>query len=291
MTLGHWRLARRRKWRACDVGDELILQPFRHFTNVIAHSQTLPSLYLRHSSFSNPSVPSRTSELILQPWAELILQPFRHFIYVTAHSPTLPLLHLRHSSFSNLSVTHLRYNLFSNPSVALPTSQLILQPFHCLTYVTAHSPTLSKAHSLTFLQLLCRFTYVRAHSPSFPSLHLGHSSFSNPFLALPTPQLILQPFRYFTYVTDHSPTLLPLLLCHRIFTYVTWRAAHVERQEAPVEYCTRRHMSYSTPSLKEIPQMRWNQSHGAVRMKVGQLCYDSLYTHLEYNVILTVRIK
>ena len=66
----------------------------------------------------------------------------------------------------------------------------------------------------------------RAHSPSFPSLHLRHSSFSNPSLALPTSQLILQPFRSFTYVTAHSPTLLSLLLRHRIFTYVTWRAAH-----------------------------------------------------------------
>ena len=45
-----------------------------------------------------------------------------------------------------------------------------------------------------------------AHSPTFPSLHLRHSSFSNPSVALPTSQLILQPFRRFTYVTTHSPT-------------------------------------------------------------------------------------
>ena len=64
------------------------------------------------------------------------------------------------------------------------------------------------------------------HSPSFPSFHLHHSSFSNPSLALPTSQLILQPFRCFTYATGHFPTLLSLLLYHRIFTYVTWRAAH-----------------------------------------------------------------
>ena len=68
-----------------------------------------------------------------------------------------------------------------------------------------------------------------AHSPSFQSLHLRHSSFSNPSLALPTSQLILQPFRCFTYVTNHSPDLLSLLLRHRIFTYVTWRAAHVKQ--------------------------------------------------------------
>ena len=46
-----------------------------------------------------------------------------------AHSPTFPSLHLRHCSFSN-------------PSVILPTSQLIFQPFLCFTYITAHSPTL-----------------------------------------------------------------------------------------------------------------------------------------------------
>ena len=50
---------------------------------------------------------------------------------------------------------------------------------------------------------------------SFPSLRLRHSSFSNPSLALPTSQLILQPFRCFTYVTAHSPAFLSLLLCHR----------------------------------------------------------------------------
>ena len=65
-----------------------------------------------------------------------------------------------------------------------------------------------------------------AHSPSFPSLHLRHSSFSNPSAALPTSQLILQPFCCFIYVTALSPTLLSLLLRHKIFTYVTRRAAH-----------------------------------------------------------------
>ena len=53
-------------------------------------------------SFSNLSVASSTSQLILQP--------FPRCIYVTSHSPTLPLLHLCHSSFSN-------------PSFASPTSQ------------------------------------------------------------------------------------------------------------------------------------------------------------------------
>ena len=68
---------------------------------------------------------------------------------------------------------------FSNLSVALPTSQLILQPFRCFTYVTAHSPTI-------------------------PSLYLRHSSFSNHSVASPTSQFILQPFYRFSYVTSSS---------------------------------------------------------------------------------------
>ena len=45
-----------------------------------------------------------------------------------------------------------------------------------------------------------------------------HNSFSNPSVALPTSQLILQSFRCLTYVTVHSPTLLSLLLRHKLFT-------------------------------------------------------------------------
>ena len=83
-----------------------------------------------------------------------------------AHSPTFPSLHLRHNSFSNLSV-------------ALPTSQLILQPFRHFAYVTTHSPTL-------------------------PPLYQRHSSFSNPSVDSPTSQFILQPFFCFSYVTSSS---------------------------------------------------------------------------------------
>ena len=118
---------------SCDVGgasfsnsyiasptSQLILQPFRRFTYVTAHSTSLPLLHLRH----------------------------RHFTYVTAHSPTLPPLYLRHSSIyspSGVSPTsqalHLRHNSFSNPCAALPTSQLVLQPFRCFSYVIGTSRT------------------------------------------------------------------------------------------------------------------------------------------------------
>ena len=54
---------------------------------------------------------------------------------------------------------------FSKLSDASPTSQLILQPFH-------------------------RFTYITAHSPTLPLLHLCHSSFSNSSFASPTSQAL-----------------------------------------------------------------------------------------------------
>ena len=165
-----------------------------------------------------------------------------------AHSPTFPSFHPRHNSFSN-------------SSVALPTSQFILQLFRCFTYVTDHSPTLFSllllhrlftyvtwraAHDVknewdtrgpvsdiyeqsSFLQPFCHFTYVIAHSPTLLSLYLRHSSFSNPSVASPTSQFILQPFfrsaelihqpfRNFTYVTAHSPTLSSLYLRHSSFS-------------------------------------------------------------------------
>ena len=110
---------------------QFILQSFRRFTYVTAHSPILPLLHLRHSSFSNPSftwleneqssnlsVTSPTSQLILQQFPSLHLRHssffnnFRHLTYVTDHSPIIPSLYLRHSSFSN-------------PSFVSPTSQAL----------------------------------------------------------------------------------------------------------------------------------------------------------------------
>ena len=182
-------------------------------------------LYLRHSSFSNPS--------IALPMSQRILQPIRCFTYVTAHSPTLPLLYLRHITFSNPSVALPTSQHILQPSVALATWQLILLPFRCCTLVTAHSPThpllylghssfsnpsVASPTSQLILQPFRCFTYVAAHSPTHPLLHLRHSSFSNRSAALPTSQLILQSFRCFTYITANSPTLLLLHLHHSSFS-------------------------------------------------------------------------
>ena len=53
----------------------------------------------------------------------------------------------------------------------------------------------------------------------------GSASLSNPYITLPTSQLIFKPFRRLTYVTAHSTTFTLLDLRHRHFTYVSWRAA------------------------------------------------------------------
>ena len=90
---------------------QLILQPFFYFSYVTGSSLNVTWV----CSFSNLSITS--------PTPQLIPQSFCCFTYDTAHSPILPLLHLRHSSFSNLSV-------------ASPTSQLILQPIFRFSYVT-----------------------------------------------------------------------------------------------------------------------------------------------------------
>ena len=55
--------------------------PFRHFTYITTHSPTL-LFYLYHSSFSNPSVTSPTSQFMLQP--------FFRFYYATSSSLNSP---------------------------------------------------------------------------------------------------------------------------------------------------------------------------------------------------------
>ena len=132
---------------------ELILQAFRRFTYVTAHFPTLPSLHLRHSSFSKPSVALPTSQLILQP--------FRRFTYITAHSTTL-------RCFTYVT-THSPQSSFSNLSVTSPSSQLILQPFRRFTYVTAHSPTLPLLHLRH-----SSFSNPSLASPKSQALHLRH---------------------------------------------------------------------------------------------------------------------
>ena len=126
-------------------------------TYVTAHSPTLTSLYLRHSSFPNPSVALLTSSSfsnpsVASPTSQLIIQTFSHFIYVTIILQpfrTLPTSQLILQPFHCFILCS-----FSNPSVTSPTSHPILQPFRRFTYV-----------KLIFQPFRC-FTYVTAHSPN-----------------------------------------------------------------------------------------------------------------------------
>ena len=76
------------------------------------------------------------------------------------------------------------------------------------------------------------------------------SSFSNLSITLPTPQLILQPFRLFTYITSHSP-ILPLL--------------HL------------RHSPFSNPSFASPTSQDFHLPHLAIRpcFQIFQGCSDA----------------
>ena len=65
-----------RRWSDGKLGE------WAELTYVTAHSPTFPSLHLRHYSFSNTSVAS--------PKSQLVLQPFFLFSYVTGSSPGEP---------------------------------------------------------------------------------------------------------------------------------------------------------------------------------------------------------
>ena len=68
-------------------------------------------------------------------------------------------------------------------------------------------------------------------------------------------ELILQPFRHFTYVTVHSPTLFSLILRHKLFIYVTWRAAHAVGGAKTVDQNTRRKQNGGCPLMCGVSTM------------------------------------
>ena len=133
---------------------QLILQHFRRFSYVTAHSPTLQLLHLRHSSF-----PKRSVTL---PASQLILQPLRCFTYVTVHSPTLPSLYLGHS-------------LFSNPSIVSPASQFILQSFFRFSYNTGSSLNSPSEPPMTSTIFLAQLAVGLSHK-QFPNRQLIRTS-------------------------------------------------------------------------------------------------------------------
>ena len=86
---------------------------------------------------------------------------------------------------------------FSNLSVTLPTSQLILQSFR-------------------------RFIYVTAHSPTLPLFLLRHSSFFNPYFAFPTSQalhlrhLANRPWYRLSFLNSYLEQMSKIVSMHRV---------------------------------------------------------------------------
>ena len=93
------------------------------------------------------------------------------------------------------------------------------------------------------------------HSLTLTSLHLSHSSFSNPSAALPRLQLILQPFLCFTYVLRTSPKSQLILQHFRRFTYVT---AH--STAFPLLHLHHRHFTYLTAHSPTLPPLHLRHS-------------------------------
>ena len=76
-----------------------------------------------------------------------------------------------------------------------------------------------------------------------------------------------------TYVTVHSPTLLSLLLHHKLFTYVTWRATHVGQNKIIHIRHSRLFLPRSgSPSLSE-----WAFHLGIWRIKLIHRSWKSVY--------------
>ena len=209
MGESHGRLARWRKWRSSDVGESkegLENEPCLRWSNGWVGEWAVTWVKRRKGWRMNCDV----GEVKEGSWSR-------------AHSPT----------FSSL---HLRYSSFSNPSVALPTSQLILQPFSSLnlhhssfsnpsvalpTWQLISKPSVASPTPELIIQPFRCFTYVTAHSPSLPLLHLRQSSFSNPSVASPTSQPFLQPFFRDSYVTGSSLTSPgePPMPFFKVFSY------------------------------------------------------------------------
>ena len=96
---------------SCDEGEviermENELQPFHHFTYVTTYSLTLLSLYLHHSSFSNLSVASPTSQFILQPFTSPTSQAL-HLIHLVS-CPCVTVLYSTELTLNNVHTVQLR---------------------------------------------------------------------------------------------------------------------------------------------------------------------------------------
>ena len=126
---------------------------------------------------------------------------------------------------------------------------------------------MNSAHSLTFPSL----RYVTAHSPTLPSLYLRHSTFSNPSVASPMSQFILQPFFRFSYVSSPSlmspgepPIINALFKWSHCMIFLRGPAQpYLVNVKVVLKYCTcvKNYKGQTnenrTPSTKHIPRKSW----------------------------------
>ena len=126
-------------------------------------------------------------------------------------------------------------------------------------------------------------TTSNAHSPTLPSLHLNHSSFSNPF-------------HCFTYITAHSTTLLLLHLCHlmslcifkvlgastsvvivarNVWFFMNMMATDIRGLLEPMFF---RHLSYSWGKTRQKSQPG-KVIHQSVVRDIGKFLFSSQHHH------------
>ena len=124
---------------------------------------------------------------------------------------------------SKLTPLHQNYQLSVWPYLRNQAQQMTQ-----ILHVSTSDVYLESASFLSDLQLLRYILYDKTMPTQIDVDYRidEQSSFSNLSVTSPT----LQPFCCFTYVTVHSPTLLSLLLRHRLFTNVTWRAANANKE-------------------------------------------------------------
>ena len=158
---------------SCDVGEvteslenqneliviviaELILQPFRHFTYVTAHSPTLPLLHLRHSSFSNPSFASSTSQAL--HLCHLARRPDTIAVLPPCFTAKVKFLSLS-SVFSFIWPSHLKI-LYLLSSLKTTIFQKSKQRFHfefgAMSYCSEQEATHSKQKRLPVIRHISR---------------------------------------------------------------------------------------------------------------------------------------
>ena len=212
---------------------QLTLQTFRRFIYVTAHSPTLQLLHLRHSSFSNSSFAFPTSQVL-----HLI-----HLVSRLCSGPEFESRCRQGNNCGGQCRDFVGFfsGFFRLPIFIPPTFSTFNPPPHFIflfIHFTSSFASFMVRKNTEYLKLMytlfemlflinemrweynCRFECSRrhwkskairssffmstAHSLTFPSLILRHNSFSNPSVASPTSQFILQPFFRFSYVTSST---------------------------------------------------------------------------------------